>query len=210
SDYSEFPAISERGPHGPWMHTGALENRPGLVKKIASRRHLWGNSAEVLRQVRSPLTVFKVLNEAGIPCPKVGPANRAGRIRWLRKPKAGGGGKGITWGAGQDLSRRHYLQEYIEGESCAALFVASQSRASLLGVTRQLVGQAWLHAGPFQYCGSIGPLTLDPSMEHAWLRLGNALAAGFQLQGLFGVDCIVRDQIPWPVEVNPRYTASVE
>src|SRR5262245_19323824 len=161
SDYSDFLAISEQGPPGPWMYTGALENRPGLVKKIARSRHLWGNSAEVLRQVRSPMAVFNVLNEAGIPCPKVGPASRAGPIRWLRKPKAGAGGKGIAWWTGQKLSGRHYLQEYIEGESCAAVFVASQGRASLLDVTRQLVGQAWLHAGPFQYCGSIGPLTLD-------------------------------------------------
>jgi predicted ATP-grasp superfamily ATP-dependent carboligase len=36
------------------------------------------------------------------------------------------------------------------------------------------------------------------------------LAAGCGLLGLFGVDCILRDGIPWPVEVNPRYTASVE
>jgi predicted ATP-grasp superfamily ATP-dependent carboligase len=35
-------------------------------------------------------------------------------------------------------------------------------------------------------------------------------ATGSGLRGLFGVDCILRDGIPWPVEVNPRYTASVE
>ena len=28
--------------------------------------------------------------------------------------------------------------------------------------------------------------------------------------GWFGVDYILRDEVPWPVEVNPRYTASVE
>ena len=40
--------------------------------------------------------------------------------------------------------------------------------------------------------------------------LGNALASAFDLAGWFGVDFILRDGIPWPVEVNPRYTASVE
>jgi predicted ATP-grasp superfamily ATP-dependent carboligase len=30
------------------------------------------------------------------------------------------------------------------------------------------------------------------------------------MRGLFGVDFILRDNVPWPVEVNPRYTASVE
>ena len=32
----------------------------------------------------------------------------------------------------------------------------------------------------------------------------------FGLQGIFGVDCIVRDDIPYVIEVNPRYTASIE
>src|SRR5262249_32939879 len=36
------------------------------------------------------------------------------------------------------------------------------------------------------------------------------LTAGCHLHGLFGVDCVLREDVPWPVEVNPRYTASVE
>jgi predicted ATP-grasp superfamily ATP-dependent carboligase len=36
------------------------------------------------------------------------------------------------------------------------------------------------------------------------------LAAEFHLVGLFGVDGIVTDGEFWPVEINPRYTASVE
>jgi predicted ATP-grasp superfamily ATP-dependent carboligase len=42
------------------------------------------------------------------------------------------------------------------------------------------------------------------------VQLGNALAEAFDLQGLFGVDAIVADGEIWPVEVNPRFTASVE
>jgi predicted ATP-grasp superfamily ATP-dependent carboligase len=41
-------------------------------------------------------------------------------------------------------------------------------------------------------------------------RIGDALAAGFALVGLFGVDLVLRDDEPLPIEVNPRYTASVE
>jgi uncharacterized protein len=36
------------------------------------------------------------------------------------------------------------------------------------------------------------------------------LASEFGLVGLFGVDYILSDDEPWPIEVNPRYTASVE
>jgi predicted ATP-grasp superfamily ATP-dependent carboligase len=207
ADYREVPAGSEQGPHGPWMYTGALENRPGLVEKTARQRPLWGNSADVLRQVRDPLAVYKMLTAANVPCPRIGGDHSA---RWLQKPIAGAGGKGISPWTGSKVRRGHYLQEIIEGDSCAAVYVANKGRAELVGVTLQLVGQSWLHAGPFQYCGSIGPLQLEAELQRAFLRLGNALATGFSLQGLFGVDCIVRDNIPWAVEINPRYTASIE
>ncbi len=52
-----------------------------------------------------------------------------------------------------------------------------------------------------------------PATEPLWSRLesiGNALAMAFGLAGWFGVDFVLRDGIPWPVEVNPRYTASLE
>jgi predicted ATP-grasp superfamily ATP-dependent carboligase len=77
-------------------------------------------------------------------------------------------------------------------------------------MTRQLVGVPWLHAAPFHYCGTIGPLELDNELESALLRLGNVLALRCGLRGLFGVDGVLRDGAFWPVEVNPRYTASVE
>jgi predicted ATP-grasp superfamily ATP-dependent carboligase len=51
---------------------------------------------------------------------------------------------------------------------------------------------------------------LEPAVRIRFDQLGLALARGFHLQGLFGVDCVLRAGVPWPVEVNPRYTASVE
>ena len=48
--------------------------------------------------------------------------------------------------------------------------------------------------------------TADATLE----TLGAALARRCRLRGLFGVDGVVRDGAFWPVEVNPRYTASVE
>src|ERR1700736_3871188 len=37
------------GSPGPWMYTGALENRPSLIRKLARLRPLWGNGALVLQ-----------------------------------------------------------------------------------------------------------------------------------------------------------------
>jgi predicted ATP-grasp superfamily ATP-dependent carboligase len=80
----------------------------------------------------------------------------------------------------------------------------------LLGVTWQLVGLGWTGAAEFCYAGSIGPVTLDPRLETKWIRIGSCLAKRFRLCGLFGVDAILDGQTVWPIEVNPRYPASVE
>jgi predicted ATP-grasp superfamily ATP-dependent carboligase len=203
---------------GPWMYTGGLENRPFLVGKMARRRRLWGNDRAALLEARSPFAVAGVLKKAGLPVPAAwGPGDRfiPGGRRWLLKPLAGAGGAGIRFleahVAEPTLALgRCYLQEFLEGESRSAVFLGNGRSARLLGLTRQLVGSAWLNAALFQYCGNIGPLPLTAGEAATLERLGNSLAAGCGLRGLFGVDGIWRRGALWPVEINPRYTASVE
>src|SRR5262249_12482523 len=136
---------------------------------------------------------------------KPGPADKR---RWLAKPLLGAGGGGIVAvRPGVPTNRRVYFQEYLEGPSLSAVYVGNAGGAQLFGVTRQLVGANWLNARPFQYCGS---LTIDDPPVPTFALIGEVLAPECGLRGLFGVDCIVHDGVPWPVEVNPRYTASVE
>jgi predicted ATP-grasp superfamily ATP-dependent carboligase len=198
---------------GPWLYAGGLENHPNVVESLTQRRRLWGNPPAVLRVVRPPDRVAAILRKAGLPGLEVrrhDPPTAGGK--WLVKPLAGAGGAGIErWVAGRTKTRRAvYWQEFLEGEACAAVYVGDGLSARLLGVTRQLVGADWLHAGEFRYCGSLGPLGLDEATRTAFEHLGDVLAGGCGLLGLFGVDCILRAGIPYSVEINPRYTASVE
>jgi uncharacterized protein len=222
-DRGEYPegllrAIGQ-APPGPWIYTGGLENQPTLLGKLAQIRPLWGNHSEVLALARSPTHVYNVLQQAGIPCPAArsaaGPLPADGR--WLVKSLRGSGGAGVQfWEAGRGASRgpsgpgSSYLQEYKVGDSSAALYLGDGHHARFLGLTRQLIGESWLHAAPFHYCGSIGPLEPSVQLTTRLDRLGEMLAGACGLRGLFGVDGILRDDVPWPVEINPRYTASVE
>jgi predicted ATP-grasp superfamily ATP-dependent carboligase len=196
-------------PAAPLLYTGGLENYPNLLARIA--RPLWGNGPHVLRQVRSPFLLSRRLRALGLPCPGVRARPAAGQ-RWLLKPRRGSGGFGIRPYSGVRFNpRTHYLQEWLDGTPCSAVFLGrATGQADLLGATRQLLGTPWLHARDFAYAGSIGPLPLTPAERRAWQALGDVLAGDFGLRGLFGVDAILRDGCPWPVEVNPRYTASVE
>jgi uncharacterized protein len=197
-------------PPGPWMYTGALENHPRLIEQIAQSRRLWGNDARAVRKVRSPQKLAAMLAAAGIPYPAVDQPIAGRRRLTLIKPLKASAGRQIRFARpGEHHPPGTYLQEFIEGDSVAAIYVADGKTAVLLGVTQQLTGQGWLHARPFAYCGSIGPLRVD-LLEDRLRRIGHVLAEACGLRGLFGVDCILRDGVPWPVEVNPRYTASVE
>jgi predicted ATP-grasp superfamily ATP-dependent carboligase len=202
---------------GPWMYTGGLENRLLLVQRMARMRPLWGNGRRVLLRCRHPGLLSEIVCGAGLPFPELQwygttpPPDR----RWLLKPLAGSGGTGIRVWSGQrprsfTWPPQYYLQEFIEGESWSAIYAGDGRGALLLGVTRQLVGAEWLHAAPFQYCGSLGPLLPPEPLSRQLLRLGTVLASGCGLRGLFGVDGVERGGVFWPVEVNPRYTASVE
>ena len=200
---------------GPWLYTGGLENHPRFVQRMARRRLLWGNEGPALTNCRDPERVRDVVRKARMPAPRVAISYKAVSPgpNWLLKPLKSAGGVGIRlWSEteGPTSPRGTYRQEFIAGESLSLLFLGGGRTARLLGITRQLVGAAWLHAAPFRYCGSIGPL--DPGLiPHPSLEgLGHLLAHECYLNGLFGVDGIYRDGTFWPVEINPRYTASVE
>lgn len=92
----------------------------------------------------------------------------------------------------------------------SAVFVGQGRSAILVLVTEQLVGTGWLHAGPFQYAGNVGPVDVAEPWGRELHRLGDVLAAAFGLRGVWGVDFVLHAGRPHPVEVNPRYPASLE
>lgn len=206
-----FATLADEAPDSPWMYTGSLENDPDLVARISAKRPLWGNDAETLRAVRDPFRVADTLKRVGQACPEVRSAHwglpRDGS--WLIKPSASSGGAGIVPLEPGRLAptRPFYYQERIHGPSFSAIFLGQEGQATLVGVTRQLVGRP---GAPFGYRGSLGPWAVSPEISGRLGELGTALVRSFGLAGLFGVDFILRDDHPWPVEVNPRYTASVE
>jgi predicted ATP-grasp superfamily ATP-dependent carboligase len=220
-----------------WMYTGALENHPELIDQMAWVAPLWGNTGDVLARVRSPWELAGALHDAGLLFPETR-ENADGLPHdgsWLAKTYRGASGSGVrelseTRRQGDTETRREpaigvasespclplslspclCYQRRVAGTPCAAVFVAAQGSASLLGVTRQLVGEAWLGAHGFQYAGSIGPWPVSEVALATITRIGKVIAEQFELLGLFGVDMVIEADNVWTIEVNPRYTASVE
>jgi uncharacterized protein len=196
-----------------------FENRPAAVRRLAAGRTLWGNPPAVLERVRDPRQLADALHRRGLPAPAVcltSDGADAG-TRWLAKPRASGGGQRVAhWPRGAPLPRGAYLQQFVEGVPASIVFVAAGGRAVALGMSRQLVGEAAFGAHGFRYCGSImtaaGDAQLgddDTVLEGATATAG-ALAMDFGLVGVNGIDFIARDGVAWPIEVNPRWSSSMD
>ena len=203
----------------PVLYAGGMENQPLLLQHLERNHTIWGASSRAIQRVRHPQRLADGLTEvrqrmlpvrmASDPPPRDG--------TWIVKPLASAGGRGIfPWDAAAPdlpLDGAHYFQQRVHGRVYSALFLAETEPGDVrfIGLTRQLVGCPELHAGPFAWCGNIGPAFLPVEVEFMVRRWGNILKWKFGLTGLYGIDFIVDETgQPWLLEVNPRLTGSVE
>jgi predicted ATP-grasp superfamily ATP-dependent carboligase len=199
-----------------------FENHPRALAELAKGRALWGNAPAVLHRVRDPLTVAQVLARHGLASPDVrsaiAPLSHDDAVhRWLVKPRASGGGHGVHWWQPDDVvPHSSHLQRFIDGVPASIVFAAARCSAIPLGLTRQIVGDEAFGATGFRYCGSIlapasdAQLGRDAELLAAASELASRLTYEFDLIGVNGIDFIARDGVPVPIEVNPRYSASME
>ena len=90
----------------------------------------------------------------------------------------------------------------------SAVYFAAAGKSRLVAVTEQLLSDTG-HL-PFQYVGSIGPAALSSTQHQKLPLIGDVLTGEFKLRGLFGVDLVIDGDDVWTIEINPRWTASVE
>ncbi len=192
-------------------YTSNFENHPAALGALAGDRALLGNPPGVTARVRDPFALRRAFAAHAIATPAVR-ASAPAVGRWLRKPRRSGGGHAIVpWRQHMPIARSCVVQERIAGVPGSIVFVADGESAAPLALTRQLVGDAAFGASGFRYAGNI---LMHPG-EHRALYDRAVILAGiatraFGLVGINGIDFIVRRGVPIPIEVNPRYCASME
>ena len=146
---------------------------------------------------------------------------------WLVKQRGSCGGGGVR-AVGDEIESSGadcYFQQRIAGESFSAVLVSRRQgeggveRTVLLGCTRQWLAadfddgrskgrQGWR---AFAYRGSVGPIAVAELVKHQIGQIANVLGREFSLAGVWGMDFILdADGQVWPVDLNPRITASAE
>jgi len=205
------------------VYAANLENHPEVVAGISGWARVIGNDAATLARVRDWASLRRVCAAAGIAVPETllpGEERRArAGVRWLRKRRRSGGGHGVRRWCGTALDADHLLQAEIPGRPASVAFVADGQGARVLAVSEQLIGRRRLGARGFTWCGNLVPFTTAPAEADALLpqarRAATVLTRHYGLRGLNGLDCVVERDVHgalrlWLIEVNPRFTASME
>jgi len=196
------------------------ENHGPALQHWEERGLLLGNGPSTLAHARDPYLLRETLGQIGVEMPEfhsaekpLVPGNR------LLKPLFRGGGHGIiklpecTTKARRVLSKlerpeRYIVQEQLEGTPGSVTFLADGRRALVVGTSAQLTQG---ERSSFSYLGNIVPLPQPyPAFWGGMAKIASHLTAAFGLKGLGTLDFILAPSSVMVLELNPRWSGSVE
>ena len=203
-------ALKAHAPEGLPVVLGAgFEHDPALMAAIARRNPVLGASPEMVARLKDPVAFAALLAKLDIPHPAIARIeNAADSTNWLSKRAGASGGGHIRSGPRRGAKR--YLQEYIEGRSVSALFLADGARAQILGFSEQWPDAT--RAAPFRYSGAVGPVPIADETARALSDALDRLVPAASLKGLASADLILPETGPTFVllEINPRPGATLD
>jgi uncharacterized protein len=203
------------------VYISDLENHSEIIYQWDLNSRVLGNPPQVVKAVRNWAQLFAGLRGAGFSTPETIFCGAKRKLdpkrRWLIKPLLSGGGHGIAFLQKERLSDSQYmLQEFLPGKPCSISFIANGRECVVIGITEQLVGLRPLGSQGFRYCGNLLPCpeAIDPDVGKRILDQARLLAAfltkEFGLTGANGIDVMLDGDRISLLEVNPRYSASME
>jgi predicted ATP-grasp superfamily ATP-dependent carboligase len=200
--------ISAHDPVG-LIYGAGFEHQPETIAAIASRTRIFGNRAETLKRAKDPAALARVCEANGVRHPQVAFAPPDEPERWLVKRQGAAGGAHIAGAhAASGASPDCYYQLRVTGESISALFLASEKRTEIIGLSIQWTAPT--PASRFRYGGAAGPVDIDPAQAEEIARSVAAIASELNLVGLNSADFLVSADAVWLIEINPRPGATLD
>ncbi len=152
--------------------------------------------------VLDKLRFYRKLERLGLNFPEILSGNDEGK---LIKRRFGGGGIGVRFG--ERAGRDEFFQEFVDGTPFSVTMVVRDGKVHFKAVNRIFCGLKRLNADNFKYCGNMTPFSFE-GVERA-LKIAEELAEVFDVEGCFGVDFILSDDI-YVLELNPRFVGSLD
>lgn len=190
------------------IYGAGFEAESNLLEMLNAKNTLFGNSPELVDNLKQPATFFGLLDHLDIPFPSVRlnvPIDAEG---WLAKSIGATGGAHVQAAQGVATSNEIYFQQFEAGRNLSVLFLANGKNAQVVGFNEQLtqtVGDA-----RFCYAGAIGHADLPTEMKTKISAKLDSLVETTGLVGLNSLDFIQRDDQYFVLEINPRLSATLE
>ena len=194
---------------------------------VKDRKKIVGNTPEKTREVSNKAWLSSRLDDLGIPHPlsytgrEIAEEKEKAKLKDIHypvvaKPVYGGGGTAnffcidekelIHWAK---LFPDFLFQEYINGTHASVSLISTEHEAISVSVNEQLIGLDSVYApGPFAYCGNISPFVTKSSERLC--EIAEFLTTELGLVGSNGIDFVVTDDVPFVIEVNPRFQGSLD
>lgn len=213
------------------LSTG-LDDSPDVLFELNDMIPILGNHPHVIERIRDKMKFFQELERLEIPHPETAMAENFEEVRKkakdigypvLVKPSKGFGGVGIRKAQGPKelkqafhhaylIDEKVLIQEYISGISASVSLISSNNETITLTLNEQLLGVNELgQEEPFGYCGNVVPLVTNGSVMNRCKNTAEKITSHFGLVGSNGIDFVIsKEGIPYIVEVNPRFQATLE
>ncbi|NVM02656.1 MAG: ATP-grasp domain-containing protein [Candidatus Helarchaeota archaeon] len=210
-----------------------LDDRPDLWDKLNNLAPVFGNTPTVIKEVRNVLNLFKGAKKKKISCPfthlvsTLTEAKRIGKdinFPLVLKPLGGAGGVNIRIAYNIDELKSKYLeisqltkneqiyiQEFIEGQDVSSMVLSTGKESKILSINEQLIGLKEANSpSSFTYCGNVIPLDTTEEATQNINESSTKLAQLFELQGINGIDFVLKNGTPYLMEINPRFPGTFE
>ena len=218
--------------HAALLSSG-LDDSSEVLFELRELIPIVGNQPKKIREVRDKRKFFRELKRLEIPHPKTGLAENLQEARKeskdigfpvLVKPHNGFAGAGIRKAKhNQELKQvfhdvfrrfdeRILIQEYVPGRPASVSLISSSTEAVALTLNEQILGTSEMgQREPFGYCGNIVPFSTSETITSRCKSVAEKAVQHFGLVGSNGVDLVISEKdVPYVVEVNPRFQGSLE
>jgi predicted ATP-grasp superfamily ATP-dependent carboligase len=191
------------------VYGAGFEHQSETIAAIANRTRVFGNGADILKRAKEPLVLARVCEANGVRHPAIAFEPPHEPELWLMKRRGGAGGAHIAMAEARSSARPDsYLQRRVGGKSISALFLASEKKAEIIGLSMQWA--APMPDSPFRYGGAAGPVDIDPAQGEEIAHSVAVIASELDLVGLNSADFLVSEDAVWLIEINPRPGATLD
>lgn len=190
------------------VYGAGFEGDTGLLEILNVQNNLFGNSPELVLNLKHPTTFFGLLHILDIPFPQVRLNVPSDADGWLAKTIGATGGTHVASAQGVAANDHLYFQQFEAGRNLSVLFLADGKQSRVVGFSEQLIR----HIGnsPYCYSGAISHTRVPDELKQEIAAKLDLLVETTGLVGLNGIDFILRGEKYFVLEINPRPTATLE